>query len=204
MTKKEFELNFWQQYLWLENEFSKILEYVELDCANFPTFSRRIEKILLQIGSEFDNASREICGMQNMSRTSIVDYYNYYTANYDNITSTKVKAGNVQLSPFDGWDSTAPGETLAFWKAYNSIKHDRIANYRNASLKNALNAMAALFSVEMFYLGKLYGIEPDEADSFPNIESKLFVLDGLAQHIRISKVKVEYDLYDDDSGEKIN
>ncbi len=204
VTKKEFELNFWQHYLWLESEFCTVLEYVELDNANYSTYSRRIEKLILQIGSEFDNVSREICGLQSVDRTSICDYYNYYTSNFNNITVSKVIAGDVQLTPFDGWNSTAPGETLAFWKAYNSIKHDRIANYKEASLKNALNAMAALFCVEMLYMKTLYNLDANEEKSFPNTESKLFILDGLEQRVRPSKANLPYDLYDDDDGKKIN
>ena len=186
MTKKEFELNFWQHYLWLESEFRTVLEYVELDSANYSTYSRRIEKLILQIGSEFDNVSREICGLQNVDRTSICDYYNYYTSNYNNIIASIVIAGDVRLTPFDGWNNTAPGETLAFWKAYNSIKHDRISNYKEASLKNALDAMAALFCVEMLYAKKLYIHDANEENSFPEIESKLFILDGLEHRIRPS------------------
>lgn len=64
--------------------------------------------------------------------------------------------------------------------------------------------MAALFSVEMSYLGKFYSIETDEENSFPDVKSKLFILDGLDHRIRPSKVKSEYDLYDDDDGVKIN
>lgn len=204
MTKKEFELNFWQHYLWLESEFRTVLEYVELDSANYSTYSRRIEKLILQIGSEFDNVSREICGLQSVDRTSISDYYSYYTSNYNNITATKVIAGDVRLTPFDGWNNTAPGETLAFWKAYNSIKHDRITNYKEASLKNALNAMAAFFCVEMLYTRKLYIVDTNEENSFPETESKLFILDGLEHRIRPSKFDSPYDLYDDDEGKKIN
>ena len=204
VTKKEFEFNFWQHYLWMENEFRTVLEYVELDSANYSTYSRRIEKLILQIGSEFDNVSREICGLQSADRTSICDYYNYYISNYNNITVSKVIAGDIQLTPFDGWNSTAPGETLAFWKAYNSIKHDRIVNYKEASLKNALNAMAALFCVEMLYMRTLYNLDTNEENSFPNTESKLFILDGLEQRVRPSKANLPYDLYDDDDGKKIN
>jgi len=192
VTKKEFELNFWQHYLWLESEFRTVLEYVELDSANYSTYSRRIEKLILQIGSEFDNVSREICGLQNVDRTSICDYYNYYTSNYNNIIASIVIAGDVRLTPFDGWNNTAPGETLAFWKAYNSIKHDRISNYKEASLKNALDAMAALFCVEMLYAKKLYIHDANEENSFPEIESKLFILDGLEHRIRPSKFDSPY------------
>lgn len=188
----------------MENEFSRILEYVELDQANFSTFSSRIEKFILQIGSEFDNVSREICGLQNVDRTSIIDYYNYYTTNYNNITSTKVVANGIQFMPFDGWNSAQPGETLAFWKAYNSIKHDRISNYKEASLKNALDSMAALFCVEMLYMRKLYDLDPNEVNSFPDKESKLFILAGLEQRCRPSKAVSPYAIYDDDEGKRIS
>ena len=113
-------------------------------------------------------------------------------------------ADDVRLTPFDGWNNTAPGEKLAFWKAYNSIKHDRITNYKEASLKNALNAMAALFCVEMLYTRKLYIVDTNEENSFPETESKLFILDGLEHRIRPSKFDSPYDLYDDDEGKKIN
>ena len=80
----------------------------------------------------------------------------------------------------------------------------RISNYKEASLKNALDAMAALFCVEMLYAKKLYIHDANEENSFPEIESKLFILDGLEHRIRPSKFDSPYDLYDDDEGKKIN
>ena len=39
--------------------------------------------------------------------------------------------------------------------------------------------MAALFCVEMLYTRKLYIVDTNEENSFPETESKLFILDGL-------------------------
>lgn len=64
--------------------------------------------------------------------------------------------------------------------------------------------MAALFCVEMLYTRKLYIVDTNEENSFPETESKLFILDGLEHRIRPSKFDSPYDLYDDDEGKKIN
>jgi hypothetical protein len=44
------------------------------------------------------------------------------------------------LRPFQDWTSSAP----EWWNAYNSVKHDRIENYSNATYAHTVQAMAAL------------------------------------------------------------
>ena len=56
----------------------------------------------------------------------------------------------------------------------------------------------------MLYTRKLYIVDTNEENSFPETESKLFILDGLEHRIRPSKFDSPYDLYDDDEGKKIN
>lgn len=51
---------------------------------------------------------------------------------------------------------------------------------------------------------ELYIVDTNEENSFPETESKLFILDGLEHRIRPSKFDSPYDLYDDDEGKKIN
>lgn len=201
MTKEEFENNYWKQYLWIEKELVEILDFVELDQLNFSVFSRRMEKLLLQIGSEFDNVSREICGLQNVDRTNIADYCSYYTMNYSpQLFKTVIAYGNIQFTPFAGWGNNVAAKDIPFWKAYNSIKHDRIANCRMASLENTMNALAALFLVEMVYTDKLYQNDLDSYDNYPEEESKLFVLDGWERHVRPSKIKSLFGVFDDEDG----
>ena len=61
----------------------------------------------------------------------------------------------------------------------------------------------AYFFAKIFvpYLTTAY---TNEENSFPETESKLFILDGLEHRIRPSKFDSPYDLYDDDEGKKIN
>lgn len=44
------------------------------------------------------------------------------------------------------------GQSLHWWVAYNNIKHGRVGNFSDANLKNTLNALAALYILEIYFL----------------------------------------------------
>ena len=46
------------------------------------------------------------------------------------------------LKPFDEWRDE---RALPWWKAFTDLKHDRISNFREATFKNVLNALAGVF-----------------------------------------------------------
>lgn len=46
------------------------------------------------------------------------------------------------IAPFREW---ATGATSPWWKAFTELKHDRITNFRQATLGNAIHALAAAF-----------------------------------------------------------
>jgi hypothetical protein len=47
------------------------------------------------------------------------------------------------ISPFAGWDPAKPTQSLPWYEAYNQMKHDREANFDQASLQHAIYAVAA-------------------------------------------------------------
>ena len=47
------------------------------------------------------------------------------------------------IRPFAGWDPARPTQSLAFYAAYNSVKHDRETAFDRGTLKLALEAVAA-------------------------------------------------------------
>ena len=60
-----------------------------------------------------------------------------------------------RLSPFSQW---AKEEKLSWWEAFTKLKHDRINNFQLATLRNAINALAATFIVLSFkYLDNFRG-----------------------------------------------
>lgn len=54
------------------------------------------------------------------------------------------------------------------------MKHERITNFKDANLKNVANALAGLYTLEI-YLAKFIG-DRDQTSDVPNDVSKLFEL----------------------------
>ena len=54
MTDEEFTNLYWKQFLMIEKEFRRAIQYVALSSENFNTYSDFFAKVLLQIGSEID------------------------------------------------------------------------------------------------------------------------------------------------------
>lgn len=73
------------------------------------------------------------------------------------------KADSYIILPFQDW---ATGRSTTWWEAYTKLKHNRLANHREATLKNLIYAMAGTYiiitlrEVDVFRLGgtrELYG-----------------------------------------------
>lgn len=203
MDKRQYERTYWNQYQLLEKEFLETTLYVDLDITNYSTYSNAYLKLLLTLGSEVDNALRELSGLTG--RSSISSYAQFVLNKYPNIVNQVVETtiGNIRLTPFSGWSISQPSQTLGFWNAYNEIKHDRVTNLHNASLENVLNALAGLYIIETYRLKELYDSDPNTDSSYPKEDSELLVLDSWSHHVRPSKLNAAYPLYDDDDGSRI-
>ena len=66
-----------------------------------------------------------------------------YQHNYPSLKSPN----GYRLTPFSQWSN---GEKLSWWEAFTKLKHDRINNFQQATLGNAINALAATFIVLSF------------------------------------------------------
>ncbi|MDE7251597.1 MAG: hypothetical protein K2O32_01440 [Acetatifactor sp.] len=200
MTFDEYRINYWRMFLVLEKELVEALDYVELNTNNYATTSIVFSKLLLSVGSEIDNVFRECLG--GAGRTNIEDYYNFIINKYPAIINQQVKVNDttIILKPYDGWNGSQPAQSLIFWQKYNELKHDIVLNAQNASLENVLNAMAGLFIIELYRFDDIYRTQADTFENMPEQESKLFVLCSWEQKMRTSKVKLDYSLYDEESG----
>lgn len=54
----------------------------------------------------------------------------------------------LTLHPWDEWKKS--GGVPKWWTAYNKTKHERHTQYHQANLKNAMNAVAGLFVVNLY------------------------------------------------------
>ena len=203
MTKKEFDRFFVNQYSLLEKDFIEATQYVTFESDNYQTYSNVFSKLLLQIGSEVDNILKSICEIEG--RTYISDYAKEVLNRYPGITAQKVIIRDNQqvLIPYQGWCINEPSKSLKFWDAYNSVKHDRIKNYKMGTMGNVSLALAGLYVLNIYYCDDLYRQNQEEFSSELEYESKIFMLDNWVNHFRPSKLKLEIPLMDDESGELI-
>ena len=168
MDRTIFMNNYFRYYLLLENKFVSTLNYVELAKENFSTYSVEYAHQLLAIGSELDTFFKIYCGFNSGERKNIIDYTQYIINAYPEIASQKVAINNTEIviSPYKEWISWNPNNAknlLEWWNAYNLVKHNRQENISKASMENVVNALAALYLIEMKYLQTITK-EPNEVD----------------------------------------
>ena len=202
MTFDEYRIKYWRMFIILEKELVEALDYVELGIGNFSTTSIIFSKLLLSIGAEVDNVLREYSGLTE--RSSIEFYYNFIIGKHPAIVDQKVKIKDtiIDLKPYDGWNGNQPSQSLNFWQKYNELKHDRVLNAGNASLETVLNALAGLFTIELYRVNDIFMTQSDTFINMPGdgLESKLFILDKWDLKMRTSKLKMDYSLFDEETG----
>lgn len=49
-----------------------------------------------------------------------------------------------RIEPFQGWTPDAPTESLGWYNAYNSVKHDREASLKYATLEHVIQAVVGV------------------------------------------------------------
>ena len=184
MTPKELERQYWHYYLHLEKQFLNTIEYCELENANYNTFSNAYVLLMQSIGAELDTFFKVYCGFSTSDRKTIADYETAIT-NEDNNANPfdfsirdqviTIPQYGISIKPFDGWDSNYPAQSLNWWQAFTSLKHDRFANRFNGNQKNTLDILGALYLLEMRELKKITD-GTDELDTFGN-SSELFSLE---------------------------
>ncbi len=145
----------WNYFLAMERDLDALSRYVEFDKKNFDCFSIEIARVLLASGAEVDVVCKQVCKVidPRSSADKINKYRSKIKAAFPGIPQFGVLLPRfgLRLSPWDEWNK-ANGVPV-WWTAYNKIKHQRDSEYHQASLKNALNAVAGLF-VMVLYLYK--------------------------------------------------
>lgn len=177
MTRDDFLRNYWSYYMMLEEKFINTLNYVELSKDNENTFSNEYAGLIQLIGSEVDVVFKEYCDRSESERLSIEFYCNYVREDWPEIVDQELevhRAESLTIQPFEGWRCDRPSQSLKWWEAYNNIKHGRVRNKKEASLKNGLYALGALYMLEMKKLKKI-AEETNEID-IPDTKSSLFEL----------------------------
>ena len=159
-NKNDFLDNYWNYYLLLEEEYIEIEKIIPVDDINNKTFSNKYMKILFSLCSEIDVLFKIFIEFNNWANFYNTDgnmgkYKEIITKNIPYFTNEILSfSGIKELKPFDNWNFD---KKLTWWDDYNLIKHKRTLttddneNYKKANQENILNALCALYQLEMYY-----------------------------------------------------
>jgi hypothetical protein len=147
----------WNYFLAIENDLEKVSRYIEFTQDNFSVYSIELVHLLLTSASEVDVVAKEICqllvinsraGKINQYRTTIRNHLPAFVQE-----EVFVPRYNLVLHPWDNWNNNL-NQNPIWWKCYNNVKHQRQDHYKDANLKNVLNAVAGLL-ISVFYFYRL-------------------------------------------------
>jgi hypothetical protein len=142
----------WNYFLALEEDVAHLARYLEFTSANFDAYSIELARMLFAAASEIDVVAKQYCKkMDNESKAkNIAHYKTEITAKHPAFHSIRVLMPRYGLT-LEPWVNWGGAKQPLWWRAYNDVKHERHAYFRDANLKNALNAVAALYVLLLFF-----------------------------------------------------
>lgn len=148
MTQENFN-NIWNYYLSLEEDFQSTSRYIE-PAGQENVHSFEFAKLLVLACTEVESVMKQLClNLEKKACGNIGEYKQIILKHYKKIVTAEVTVSrwNRTIKPFDGWGE----DRLQWWDAYGKVKHSREANFVDATYKNAVFALGALY-ILIFYL----------------------------------------------------
>ena len=145
----------------LQNEIRGLFEYIEPADINCVTYSYKIHQLLIRTCVELENNFKAILreniytpinrktgkprveddwNINDYKKINKSHHLSSYSVEYPIWIGEQYRSRN----PFEGWKV---GESLPWYMAYNSTKHNRAVNFKDANFNNLLDAFAGLFIV---------------------------------------------------------
>lgn len=142
----------WNYFLALEDDVVRLSRYIEFTQNNFPAYSLEMARILFAAASEIDVVAKQLCARLDNARPAdnIAKYREIIQPALPILADTLVMVPRfgLTLNPWEQWRNDA---NPLWWKAYNKVKHHRHTHFADASLKNALDSVAGLFVLLLFF-----------------------------------------------------
>jgi hypothetical protein len=133
----------WNYFLALETDVVRLARFIEFREDNFSTYSIELARVIMTAASEVDVIAKLVCKRirPDAPHRNIGRYAETILAVDPPLSTLTVLVPRfgLTLSPWISWTATTPP---IWWTAYNSVKHHRDTQFREASLGNALNAVS--------------------------------------------------------------
>jgi len=138
----------WSYYFSLEDDLMETNRYVEICEDNFDTYSTQFTRLLLAAASEVDVVAKMLCKQidPHGKPKNIDDYRRVIVPAFPAILAIQmgIEWNPLRIKPWESWARSTPTNP-DWWCAYNGVKHERNANFKDGNLRNALAAIASLY-----------------------------------------------------------
>lgn len=152
----------WNYLLALDRDMEVVSRYVEFTTENESVYSIELAHLLFAAASEVDVLAKLMCEQLDprARRGNIDDYRAVLTAHPLQLATTSVFVPRygMEFKPWDNWASNCNPD---WWRSYNNVKHQRDQYFKEATLKNALNALGALLLLSFHYYSQALGVQVD-------------------------------------------
>lgn len=136
----------WNFFIALEEDLDRLARYVDLSGQNDETFSIEIARLFLSASAEVDVVLKQLAVKHNAASAAanINAYFSEVTQHCPNFVgfTVLVPRFGLTLNPWNSWTVNTPP---IWWQDHNKVKHHRHNYFDRATVKNCLNAVAALF-----------------------------------------------------------
>lgn len=153
----------WNYFLVLEDDMNNTTRYIE-PLGNEEVWSFEFLKTLILSCTEVESIFKIMCREIDDTKSAgdIGTYKSTILQKYPKVVDAKVTVKRLgkDIKPFEGWDKGP----LAWWDAYQHVKHNRENHFKEATYKNAVTALSALY-VLILYLSKIRNFEIDSCYS---------------------------------------
>jgi hypothetical protein len=142
----------WNYFLALDDDVAQLSRYLEITEKNFESYSIELARILFVAASEVDVIAKGLCKRldNNSTADNISKYRKTILLHYPQIASVLVEMPRfgLTLNPWQKWEED---KSPIWWGAYTNVKHHRNIYFFQANLKNALDSVAGLFVLLLFF-----------------------------------------------------
>ena len=147
----------WDYYIALEHDAERLSRYIEFSKNNLDTYAIELTHLLITAASEVDVVIKQLCYIlsPDSKASTINEYHKVIEQMLPEIINTKIKSIRHDLT-FQPWSSWESADSPTWWRSYNKVKHERSSNFLKANLGNMLNALSALFVVNVYLNHKVY------------------------------------------------
>ncbi|MDD3397604.1 MAG: hypothetical protein PHR96_03590 [Clostridia bacterium] len=147
--------NYYLQYFsLLEERVENISKYISIEKDNLQTYSVVLSSIIQDACSVVNGICVDLCKKHSICKTKydMKDFKFVFIEYYRSSFGNGVLFSNYKIFPWEKISiniekSINDIPSPIWWNDYNAIKHGGFDNFNKATLKNAISAVAAVFSL---------------------------------------------------------